>query len=90
MRTKFTQTTNGVTLNYTGENGDNVERCFFVSGNNPHGSYVREWTERGEARLVCERLSQLGATLISTHDGLMTLIKREWNAARRADRMERA
>ena len=80
---KFIQTSSGVTLEFDNDMGERVTRCFFVAGSK--GGYVKEWDNRGGASQVCGKLRDRGYTLVSTHEGLLALIKREWNAAKRAN-----
>ena len=80
---KFIQTSNGVTLEFDNDMGERVTRCFFVAGSKC--GYVKEWDNRGGggASQVCGKLRYRGYTLVSTHEGLLALIKREWTAAKR-------
>lgn len=89
--TKITQTSyNTVTLTYTDEFGEERTEHFWCP---PGGGYVRRETAHAPGALgqqVCERLASRGRTLeVGDPDDLLPLIRREWKAARAAERRER-
>lgn len=59
---------------------EEVERDFFVSGDK---GYVREWVG-DDARQVCEHLDGMGPTLFCKSGNLQAVIKREFEAMKRA------
>jgi len=71
--------------------GERVERRFWCP---PSGGYVREVTASRPGTLgqqVCAGLTHRGGTLsVRTPADLIGLIRREWQAAKRAARSERA
>jgi hypothetical protein len=85
-KTKISETAGGVRLECLTWDGRAIVRNFFVSGSGPCGGYVREWQQDGSAEQACERLGSTGATLVSTHEGLLALVRKEWRAAVRRER----
>jgi hypothetical protein len=87
MKTKFTLNTNG-SVTVESDNlfsGERDERTYFCPAN---GGYVRQNVGRnGNHAQVCEKLNHTGSTLSCSASGapLLTLIRREYNARRRAD-----
>lgn len=85
MKAKYTiAATGAVILSYNDENdGERIERVFSCPA---AGGYVREGI--GDPRQVCEKLSSRGVALRAQGDGeaLAAVIRREYNAKRRADR----
>jgi hypothetical protein len=71
--------------------GGRVERRFWVA---PGGGYVREVTAARPGTLgqqVCARLAHMGGTLsVRSPADLLPLIRREWQAAKRQARSDRA
>lgn len=89
MKAKFTtDEVGGVTLSYDVEDYDGacrIERTFTCPFD---GGYVREYRS-GDWKQVCEHLHHLGRTLTcSSRDDLLTLIRREYQAMRRAEKRE--
>lgn len=64
---------------------EELEREFFVSSDK---GYVREW-DGNEARQVCERLDEMGPTLFCKSGNLEAVIKREFEAMKRAQASRR-
>lgn len=86
-RTTIRQTGGEVTLTYSDSvTGERIERRFWAP---PSGGYVREVTAQRPGILgnqVCGGLVDRGSTLFVRSPGdLLALIRREWQAARRAE-----
>jgi hypothetical protein len=81
MKTMIQQTAgNRVQISYNdSDTGERLTREFSVRSDGKAG-YVRE----GE-RQVCDRLSSTGNTLLCTCDELLSVIRREYRAMRRAE-----
>ena len=91
LRTRITtdKTTGVVTLTYTDWLGERRERRFTTTHREGTGAVIEllgdDTTGRTEA--VCERLASNGWILISTRNGLADVIRREYRAMRRAERV---
>jgi len=85
-KAKFTVDNGNVTLAYDVEDYDGVtrvERTFVCPAD---GGYVREYRD-GDWKQVCDRLDHMGSTLYcSSRDNLPAMIRREYQAKRRADK----
>lgn len=87
MKAKFTTDPAGrVILSYDVEDYDGVRRVERVFTCPPDGGYVREYPN---GKQVCDRLAHTGSTLTcSSRDKLLSLIRREYRAMRRAEKRE--
>ena len=87
MRAHFRQEGNSVIISYDtftfgGYDRQRVTREFMI----PTGSrYVMEWRD-GQYKQVCDRLGVSGSTLTASRETLIDVIRREYNAMRRAQR----
>jgi hypothetical protein len=86
-RAQIRQDGSEVVLQYTDPmTGDDIVRRFWAPAG---GGYVREVTAHRPGTLghqVCSGLSHRGGTLsVGSPDDLITLIRREWQRARRAE-----
>lgn len=81
-KTTITQTDTGtVALSYDdAKTGERITREFTVVG-----SDVREYDSRGNLHTVCSGLSSGGWVLSVGKDGLLSTIRREYRAMRRAE-----
>lgn len=83
MKTKIEKISNReVRLAYT-DDGDNVERIFWIPSTESGRGYVRERTASGNDPQVCDALFHRGNTLTATPETLLQTIRREWKAWRR-------
>ena len=91
MKTSIKINGNIVALSYDGQDWDGnttrITRKFMVPAG---GGYIREWdADRKEWRQVCDGLSSRGNTLHTNNgdiDNLLAIIRREWQAGKRADK----
>lgn len=82
MKTIITEGNNSVTINYDDAlSGERITRKFFSGG-----MYVKESDSAKRYPQVCERLSSTGSTLMATSETLAAVIRREYNAMRRAEK----
>lgn len=63
--------------------GERVTRRFWTREFDGRAGYVRETLPSGKDKQVCCRLGSMGSTLMSTHDDLEQIIRREYAAMRR-------
>ncbi len=86
-RARFTVSGNSVTL--TAENwiGDLETTTYFVSSGTK-GGYVRIRDKEGRYPQVCDHLHTTGPTLWATVDTLADVIRREYRAARAAEKRQ--
>lgn len=89
MKAQFNTDQNGrVTLSYDVEDYDGVSRVERTFTCPVDGGYVREY-RNGDWKQVCDCLYHTGSTLTcSSRDKLLTLIHREYQAMRRAEKRE--
>ena len=91
MKAKISAENYRVTLSYDEEDicsGETVrvERVFTCPQD---GGYVREYRD-GDWKQVCDRLGSMGSTLsCSSRENLLALIRREYQAMRRAEKREK-
>lgn len=78
-----------VTLSYDFEDCNGVTRVERTFSCPPEGGYVIEKYPSGDWKQVCDRLSNMGSTCsCSSRDKLPDMIRREYQAMRRAEKRE--